>query len=78
MLFCIFLYATKIYQFKAKDTEIYKYLICLGNILQDFAVNDMKKEDWMDACTNLLLIIILSVLVRLWIFISMWLLFIII
>ena len=28
--------ATKIHQFKAKDSEIKKYLLCLGNISGDF------------------------------------------
>ena len=35
--------AAKIYQFKAKDTEIKPYMLCLGNILKDFTNNNMKK-----------------------------------
>ena len=35
--------ATKIYQFKAKDSEIKYYTLCLGNISKDFAINNMKK-----------------------------------
>ena len=39
----LFLNATKIYQFKAKDSEIEKYPLCLGNISRDFSANNMKK-----------------------------------
>ena len=40
-----FLFAndTKIYHFKAKDSEIKKYL-CLGDIPRDFSANNMKKK----------------------------------
>ena len=31
----------KIYQFKAKDSEIEKYLLCLGNNSKDFSVNNI-------------------------------------
>ena len=39
----LFVNATKIYQFKAKDSEIKKHPLCLGNILKDFTANNMKK-----------------------------------
>ena len=39
----LFVNATKIYQFKAKDSEIEKYSLCLGNISVDFSANNMKK-----------------------------------
>ena len=40
----LFVNATKIYQFKAKDSEIKKkQSLCLGNILEDFASINMKK-----------------------------------
>ena len=35
--------AKKIYKFKAKDTKIKDYALCLGNISKDFAINVMKK-----------------------------------
>ena len=35
---------TKIYQFKAKDSEIKDYTLWLGNISKDFAINNMKKK----------------------------------
>ena len=38
----LFVNATKIYQFKAKDSEIKKYPTCLGNISKDFTANNMK------------------------------------
>ena len=40
----LFVYATKIYQFKVKDSEINDYTLCLGNISKDFAINKMKKN----------------------------------
>ena len=39
----LFVNATKIYQFKAKDSEINKYPLCLGNISKIFTANKMKK-----------------------------------
>ena len=39
----LFTNATKIYQFKAKESEIKKYLLCLGNISVDFSANNIKK-----------------------------------
>ena len=39
----LFVNATKIYQFKAKNSEIKKYLLCLGNISGNFSANNMKK-----------------------------------
>ena len=40
----LFIYATKIYQFKAKVSEINDYRLCLGNISKDFAINKMKNK----------------------------------
>ena len=34
--------ASKIYQFKAKDSKIKDYALCLGNISKDFTINHMK------------------------------------
>ena len=39
----LFVNATKIYQFKAKGSEIKDYALCLGNISKDFTINNMKK-----------------------------------
>ena len=40
-----FVNATKLYQFKAKNSEIKVYSPCLGNISNDFTINNMKKQD---------------------------------
>ena len=39
----LFVNAKKIYHFKAKDSEIKDYALCLGNISKDFPINNMKK-----------------------------------
>ena len=33
------------YQFKARDSEIKPYPFCLGNISENFTLNNMKKQD---------------------------------
>ena len=38
------------YQFKAKDSEIKKYPLCLVNILGDFSANNTKKTG-LNRCT---------------------------
>ena len=40
----LFVNATKIYQFKAKDSETKKYLLRLGNISKNFTAINMKKN----------------------------------
>ena len=54
----LFVNATKIYQFKAKDSEIKKFPLCLGNISGDFLTNNMNKNriKWM--CIRFFLLII--------------------
>ena len=39
----LFVNATKIYQFKAEDSEVIPYPLCLGNISKDFTNGNMKK-----------------------------------
>ena len=39
----LFVNAMKIYQLKAKNSEIKPYSLCLGNISKDFTANNMKK-----------------------------------
>ena len=41
----LFVNATKIYQFKVKNSQIKPYPLCLGNFLKDIAFNNMKKQD---------------------------------
>ena len=40
----LFVNATKVYQLKAKDSEIKDYALCLGNVSKDFTINNMKKK----------------------------------
>ena len=39
----LFVNGTEIYKFKAKDSEIVASPLCLGNILKDWTVDNMKK-----------------------------------
>ena len=41
----LFVNTTKIYQFKAKYSEIKDFALCLGDISKYFTVNNMKKQD---------------------------------
>ena len=36
--------ATKVYQFKAKNSEIKDYALCSGNISKDFTINNLKRK----------------------------------
>ena len=37
--------ARKIYQFKAKDSDIKDYILCFGNTSKDLTINNMKKKE---------------------------------
>ena len=39
-----FVNGTEIHKFKAKDSEIVPYPLCLGNISKNFSVDNMKKK----------------------------------
>ena len=39
----LFVNVVKMYQFKAKDSELKPYSLCLGNILKDFTINSMNE-----------------------------------
>ena len=39
----LFINCTEIIKFKAKDSEIFAYSLCLGNISKDWSQDDMKK-----------------------------------
>ena len=39
----LFVNGTEIIKFKAKDSEIIPYPLCLGNIWKDWSVDNMKK-----------------------------------
>ena len=42
----LFVNGTKIHQFKAKDSGIKVYPLCLGNISKDFSVDNVKKTGY--------------------------------
>ena len=42
----LFVNATNVYQFKAKDSEIKDYALCLGNVSKAFTTNNMKKGSY--------------------------------
>ena len=39
----LFVNGAGIYKFKAKDSEIHAYSLCLGNISRDWSIDHMKK-----------------------------------
>ena len=39
----MFVNGTEICKCKAKDSEIHAYSLCLGNILKDWSIDNMKK-----------------------------------
>ena len=44
-IFFFFVNGTEVITFKAKDSEIAAYLLCLGNISKDWSVDNMKKTE---------------------------------
>ena len=54
--------ATKIYQFKAKNSEIKDYALCLGNFLKSCAIDNLKKTGLKGVVIFFLLILILLIL----------------
>ena len=64
----LFVNGTKIYKFKAKDSEIVVTPLCLGNISKDWSVNNLKKQGLMDMSMILVLIMMLLMLMILKIF----------
>ena len=57
----LFVNATKIHQFKAKDSEIKDYAPCLGNFSKDFTINDMKKTGIVNIFQLILTLLILTI-----------------
>ena len=41
---CLFVNGTEIIKFKAKDSEILAYSLCLGNISKDWTNGNMKQD----------------------------------
>ena len=58
----LFFNATKVYQFKAKNSEIKDYALCLGNVSKDFTINNMKKNRNKRSCKMFSVILILVIL----------------
>ena len=58
----LFVNATKIYQFKAKNSETKDYPLCLGNISKDFTINNLEKTGLGGNVKFFLLILILLIL----------------
>ena len=46
----LFVNATKVYQFKAKNSEIKDYVLCLGNASKYFTINKMEKNRIKRSC----------------------------
>ena len=46
----LFVNATKIYPYEAKDFEIKIYSLCLGNLSGDFSASNMKKKTALNGC----------------------------
>ena len=42
----LFVNATKVYQFKAKNSGIKNYALCLSNVSKYFIINNMNKSGW--------------------------------
>ena len=55
----LFVNGKEIIKFKAKDSEIVPYSLCLGNISKDWTNDNMKKQDLMVTFMILVLIIML-------------------
>ena len=61
----LFVNSTKVYQFKAKNSETKKYFLCLGNLSGNLSANKIKIQDQMGVCMIFLLIVELLTLVTL-------------
>ena len=59
----LFVNATKIYQFKAKNSEIKDDALCLGNISKNFTVSNMKKKTGLKRSYNFFFLLILILLI---------------
>ena len=56
----LFVNGTEIIKFKAKDSKILAYSLCLGNISKDWSHDNMKKTDLM--ITFMILVVIIMLL----------------
>ena len=58
----LFVNATKVYQFKIKNSEIKDYALSQSNTSKHFTINNMKNQDYMELLNFFLLILILLIL----------------
>ena len=58
----LFVNGTKIYNFKAKDSEIVATPLCLGKISNDWSTDNIKKQGLMNMSMILVLIMMLLML----------------
>ena len=59
----------EIYKFKAKDSELNAAPLCLGNVLKDFSLDNMKKRlNYMDMSLIFQFIMIILMQTNVWIY----------
>ena len=54
----LFVDALEIFQFKAKNSGIKKYVSCLSNVSKDFTIDNMKKKKGLKGSANFFRLII--------------------
>ena len=54
----LFVDALEIFQFKAKNSGIKKYVSCLSNVSKDFTIDNMKKKTGLKGSANFFRLII--------------------
>ena len=54
----LFVNATKIHQFKAKDSKIKAYTQCSGNLSKDFRINNIKEKTGLNGSAKVFLLIL--------------------
>ena len=62
----LFVNATKLYQFKAKDSEIKPYVLCFSNILKDLTIGNKTKARLKGSVKVFLLIIMLLIIANIY------------
>ena len=58
----LFVNGTEIIKFKAKYSEIFAYLLCLGNISKDWSQDNMKKKQ--DLMVTFMILVALVMLIQ--------------
>ena len=53
----LFVNATKVYQFKAKNCEIKDYALCLVNVSKDFTINNTKENRIKRSCNFFVVVV---------------------